>query len=104
VGTDLDVAPGAALELDAKKWWMAVVVLVFVLRPRNSLGQSQAVGSNLCDHFPPELSLAVVGIQAPGESMCAVPLWWCWQEPPAGQEQKRTQWQVQGLALVLEQG
>jgi len=44
VGTDLDVAPGAALELDAKKWWMAVVVLVFVLKSRNSLEQSQAVG------------------------------------------------------------
>lgn len=60
----------------------------------------------LYDHLPPELSLAepVVVIQAPGESMCAVPLWWCWQESPGGQEGEKAQGQVQGLALVLEQG
>ncbi len=34
VGTDLEVVPGAALELDARNWPMAVVVLVFVLLPR----------------------------------------------------------------------
>lgn len=28
----------------------------------------------------------------------------CWQEPPEGQEGGRAQGQVQGLAVVLEQG
>lgn len=36
--------------------------------------------------------------------MCAVPQWWHWQEPPGGQEGGWVQGQVQGLALVLEQG
>lgn len=35
--------------------------------------------------------------------MGALPLWWCWQELPGGQEGERAQRQVQGLALVLEQ-
>lgn len=55
--------------------------------------------------MPPELPLAEVvsEIQAPEESMCAVPLRWRWQESPVGQEGERAQGQVQGLALVLEQ-
>lgn len=56
-----------------------------------------------CDHIPLELPLgeAAVEIQVLGGLQS---LWWCWQEPPVGQEGARTQEQWQELILVLEQG
>lgn len=101
----LKVVPGFALELDARNWEMVVVVPVFVLHPRKSQEKTRAAGQNSYGHLPPELPLAetVAEIQAPEESMCAVLLWWCWQESPVGWEGERAQGQVQGLALVLEQ-
>lgn len=44
VEIDFEVVPGVALELDAKNWEVAVVVLVFVLRPRKSQEKTQAAG------------------------------------------------------------
>ena len=75
----------------------------FVLEP--SKEQAHAAGYNSYDHSPPEPSLAeAVEFQVLVEPMWAVPQWDCWQEPPGGQEGGRAQGQVQGLALVLEQG
>lgn len=46
---------------------------------------------------------AVVEIRVLGAAMCAVPLCWYCQDSPGVQQGDKTQGQVQGLALVLEQ-
>lgn len=102
VGTDLEVVLVVALDLDAMNWWVAVVGLVFALQTSSSQEHVQAaVGAAGRNCFL--LWLALVEILA-GESMWVVPLLWYGQEPLGEQEERMAQGQVQGLALVLDQG
>lgn len=106
VGIDLEAGPGAALELEAKSWLVAVVEDVFALRPMKRQEPTHAAGSDLCDHILPGslLQEAVVEIQFQGESMLVDVLLWCWQKPPGQLEGEKAHRQVQEQGLLLGQG
>lgn len=106
VETDLELVPGAALELEAKSWWVAVVEDVFALQPMKRQEQAQAARSDLYDRILPGLLLqeAVVEIQFQGESMLVDLLLSCWQEPPGQHRGERAHRQVQDQGLLLGQG
>lgn len=106
MGTDLELVPGAALELEAKSWWVAGVENVFALQPMKRQEQTQAARLDLYYRILPGplLQEAVVEIQFQVESMLVDLLLSCWQEPPEQLQGERAHRQVQDQDLLLGQG